>query len=178
MFFCNSTFSLKMRRAVAMKSEYAQAGVDYTLIQGFKDQMVAVGRQTVNFPLRYQVRVESELPHAHGAVFKYDSNYQPLWVKTQEGLGNLNWIAEWMYQFSGTGRSYYDVIARAAALIIAIDVISHGAMPVVWTDEVAAGDSEWFQDNIRSSDYAKAVTRFAKRLVWLYQLENHRRYGI
>ena len=137
------------------KGEYAQAGVDYTLIQGFKDQMVAVGQRTLEFPNRREVHVIPDIPHAHGAIFQYRGIESHLWVKTQEGLGNLNWIAEWMYEFSGARRTYYDVVARAAALIVVIDVISQGGMPVVWTDEVAAGDSEWFNDNVRSGDYAR-----------------------
>lgn len=136
-----------------MKSEYAQAGVDYTLIQGFKDAMSAIGKNTLSFPWRQEVRLERDMPHAHGAVYEYAGRCKRYkWVQVTEGLGNLNWIAEWMYQH--TGKSYYEVIARAAGLIIVIDVITQGAMPVVWTDHVAAGDSEWFHDQWRSWDYA------------------------
>ena len=34
------------------------------------------------------------------------------------------------------------------------DLIACGAMPVIYLDEVAAGDSEWFQDDKRSKDLA------------------------
>ncbi|MEK7067500.1 MAG: AIR synthase-related protein, partial [Patescibacteria group bacterium] len=64
----------------------------------------------------------------------------------------------------GDGRSHYDIIARAAALLIAIDVISQGAMPVIWTDEVAAGDSDWFQDEQRSQDYANGCFAICQEL--------------
>jgi phosphoribosylformylglycinamidine cyclo-ligase len=75
---------------------------------------------------------------------------------TQEGLGNKNWIAEWMYQHAGTGRTYYEGIGIDTALMAANDVICQGALPVIYTDEVAAGDSEWFMDERRSHDLAES----------------------
>jgi phosphoribosylformylglycinamidine cyclo-ligase len=77
-----------------------------------------------------------------------------MWCNTQEGLGNKNWIAEWMYQNEGKGKTYYDQIAIDSALMAVNDVIAQGAMPVVYTDEVAAGDSEWFADEKRANDLA------------------------
>jgi len=81
---------------------------------------------------------------------------------TQEGLGNKNWIAEWMYQRAGTGRTYYEGIGIDAALMAANDVICQGALPVIYTDEVAAGDSEWFKDEKRSRDLAESFYRACK----------------
>ena len=145
-----------------MTSEYAQAGVNYQKIEPFKQVMVRAGKETLKFPNSRKVYVYEEVIHSHGAVFSYNGNEPHIWCKTQEGLGNLNWIAEWMYM--NTGKSYYDVIARAAALIIAIDVIAQGAMPVIWTDEVAAGDSEWFEDEKRRNDYAKGCVDICREL--------------
>ncbi len=143
-------------------SEYAQAGVDYKKIEPFKQAMVEVGKKTVTFPNERDVFIFKNVMHAHGAVFEYRGTSTHAWCKTQEGLGNLNWIAELMYQL--TGKSYYDTIGRAAALLIAIDVISQGAIPVIWTDEVAAGDSEWFEDKQRSDDYAKGCYEVCKEI--------------
>ncbi len=67
-----------------------------------------------------------------------------------------------MYQ--RTGKSYYKEIARAAALLIAIDVIAQGALPVIWTDEVAAGDSEWLKDETRRNDYAEGCVDVCEEL--------------
>jgi len=39
------------------------------------------------------------------------------------------------------------------------DVICQGALPVIYTDEVAAGDSEWFMDEKRSRDLAESFYR-------------------
>ncbi|TSC77243.1 MAG: phosphoribosylformylglycinamidine cyclo-ligase [Parcubacteria group bacterium Gr01-1014_31] len=137
---------------MANPSEYAEAGVDYGKIAPFKRAMQAVGRRTLEFPRRHHVVVE---PMAHGATYYFTGSFAHAWVQTTEGLGNKNWIAEWMRLFAGTGRSYYQGIGIDTALMAVNDVIAQGAMPVVYTDEVAAGDSAWFEDEPRSRDLAE-----------------------
>ena len=110
-----------------------------------------MGKTTSTFPNRRGVYIDEDVLHSHGAVYEYRGNLPHMWCKTQEGLGNKNWIAEWMYQFSGTGRTYHEGIGIDAALMIVNDLIAQGAMPVVYTDEVAAGDSEWFGDEKRAA---------------------------
>ena len=144
---------------MAGKSEYAQAGVDYTKIEPFKRAMVEVGKKTLTFPNRREVFIDEKVLHSHGAIYEYRGNLSHLWCKTQEGLGNKNWVAEWMYQFSGTGRTFYEGIGIDAALMAVNDVIAQGAIPVVYTDEVAAGDSEWFEDEKRSRDLASGYLK-------------------
>ena len=136
------------------QSAYARAGVDYTKIEPFKHAMIAAGKQTVSFPNKRDVYINSEVMHSHGGVFEYRGKEQHLWCNTQEGLGNKNWIAEWMYQHAGTGKTYYEGIGVDAALMAVNDVIAQGALPIVYTDEVAAGDSEWFADEKRAQDLA------------------------
>jgi phosphoribosylformylglycinamidine cyclo-ligase len=138
------------------KYEYAKAGVDYTKIEPFKMAMVQAGRRTLKFPNKRDVYIEEESLGTHGVVFRYRGTKPHLWCKTQEGLGNKNWIAEWMYQHAGTGRAYYEGIGIDTALMAANDVICQGALPVIYTDEVAAGDSEWFMDEKRSQDLAES----------------------
>lgn len=138
------------------KSEYAQAGVDYTKIEPFKRAMIETCRRTLSFPLRRDVEVSVG---EHGAIFEYVGSHDHKWGQTQEGLGNKNWIAEWMYQNAGTGRTYYEGIGIDSALMAVNDLIAQGAMPVVYTDEVAAGDSEWFQDEKRAKDLAESFCR-------------------
>ena len=141
------------------KSEYAEAGVDYTKIEPFKMAMVRAGKRTLDFPNKRGVYVEPESVGAHGVVYQYRGTLPHLWCMTQEGLGNKNWIAEWMYQHAGTGRTYYEGIGIDTALMAANDVICQGALPVIFTDEVAAGDSEWFMDERRSHDLAESFYR-------------------
>lgn len=139
-----------------MTKEYAQAGVDYEKIEPFKMAMVKVGKQTLKFPHARGVYIDEGSLGAHGVVFEYRGSHPHLWCKTQEGLGNKNWIAEWMYQHAGTGRTFYEGIGIDTALMAANDVICQGALPVIYTDEVAAGDSEWFMDEKRSQDLAES----------------------
>ncbi|MAG12626.1 hypothetical protein CL630_02320 [bacterium] len=135
--------------------EYAKAGVDYTKIEPFKHAMVETGKKTLSFPNRRGVFINKDVLHAHGAVFEHIGDDAPIWCQTQEGLGCKNWIAEWMYQNAGTERTYYEYIGVDAALMAVNDLIAQGAMPVVYTDEVAAGDSEWFEDEKRNRDLAQ-----------------------
>ena len=137
-------------------SEYAAAGVDYAKIEPFKMAMVRAGKRTLALPNRRGVYVDRESVGAHGAVFEYRGGQPHIWCMTQEGLGNKNWIAEWMYQHAGTGKTYYEGIGIDTALMAANDVICQGALPVIYTDEVAAGDSEWFQDEERSRVLAES----------------------
>lgn len=146
------------------QSEYAKAGVDYTKLEPFKHAMIAAGKQTVTFPNKRDVYINSDVLHSHGGVFEYRGSEKHLWCNTQEGLGNKNWIAEWMYQNDGTGKTYYDQIAIDTALMAVNDVIAQGAMPVVYTDEVAAGDSEWFADEKRASDLARGFLNICKEV--------------
>jgi len=147
-----------------MAREYAKAGVDYTKIEPFKQAMVEMGKRTLTFPNRRNVFINEEVLYAHGAIYEYRGSLPHIWCKTQEGLGNKNWIAEWMYQFAGTGRTYYEGIGIDTALMAVNDVIAQGAMPVVYTDEVAAGDSEWFEDEQRSKDLAFGYFKVCERV--------------
>ncbi|MBN2368885.1 MAG: hypothetical protein JXO72_00185 [Vicinamibacteria bacterium] len=144
------------------KSEYAKAGVDYTKIEPFKMAMVGAGKRTLKFPNKRGVYIEPESLGAHGVVFRYRGAKSHFWCMTQEGLGNKNWIAEWMYQHAGTGKTYYEGIGVDTALMAANDVICQGALPVIFTDEVAAGDSEWFMDERRSRDLAESFYQACK----------------
>ncbi len=138
------------------KSEYAKAGVDYSKIEPFKHEMIKVGKRTLTFPNHRDVFVDEEILHAHGAVYRYEGKLPHVWGKTTEGLGNKNWIAEWMYQFADTGRTYYEGIGIDNGLMAVNDLIAQGLLPVIYTDEVAAGDSEWFTDKKRSKDLAES----------------------
>jgi len=135
------------------KSAYARAGVDYTTMEPFKMAMIEAGRKTLKFPNKRGIFINEDATHAHGAVFEYRGRESHIWCKTQEDLGNKNWIAEWMYE--RTGKTYYDAIAIDAALIVVNDVIAQGAMPVVFTDQLEASESAWYADEKRAKDLAK-----------------------
>ena len=130
---------------------YAKAGVDYRKIVPFKKIMKEVSQKTVSFPLSRDVLVT---PAAHGARAEYRGTKHPhAWLIVQEGLGNKNWITAWMEQ-QGWHGNYFSV-AIDNALTAVNDLIAHGAMPVIYTDMVEAGDSEWFEDKERADDLAR-----------------------
>lgn len=133
------------------RGEYAQAGVDYAKIAPFKRAMVEVAKKTARFPERRNVFVRTDLLHAHGGVYEYRGKNPHLWCQTTEGLGNKNWIAEWMAENTGSGKTYYEGIPIDSALMAVNDCIAQGAMPVAYTDEVAAGDDDWFQNEKRAA---------------------------
>ena len=146
------------------QSEYAKSGVDYTKLEPFKQKMIAAGKKTTSFPNKRGVYINRDVLHSHGGIFEYKGDLPHLWCNTQEGLGNKNWIAEWMYLHDGTGRTHYDSIAIDTALMMVNDVIAQGAMPVVFTDEVAVGDSEWFTDEKKVQDLADGFVKICEEV--------------
>jgi phosphoribosylformylglycinamidine cyclo-ligase len=147
-----------------MKSEYAKSGVDYTVMEPFKMTMIAAGKKTLSFPEQRDVYISQDVMHSHGAVFEYRGTEKHMWCQTQEGLGNKNWVAEWMYENSGTGKTYHDQIAIDVALMSANDCVAQGAMPVVFTDHIEANSSEWFADEKRAKDLADGFLKICKEV--------------
>ena len=149
-------------KKIKPKSEYAKAGVDYTVMEPFKMAMIVAGKKTLKFPNKRGVFINKDATHAHGAVFEYRGKESIIWCQTQEDLGNKNWIAEWMYQ--KTGKSYYESIAIDTALIVVNDVIAQGAMPVVFTDQLEASSSDWYADKKRAKDFAAGFLKICKEV--------------
>lgn len=146
------------------QSEYAKAGVDYSVMEPFKQAMIACGKRTTSFPNIRNVFINTDVMHSHGAVFEYKGKEDHIWCHTQEDLGNKNWIAEWMYQNAGTGRTYYEGIGIDTALMVVNDVIAQGAMPVVFTDQIEVGDSSWFGDKKRSEVLAESFYKICEEV--------------
>lgn len=144
------------------KSAYAKAGVDYSVMEPFKMAMIETGKKTLTFPNKRGVYINKEATHAHGAVFGYRGKKSHIWCKTQEDLGNKNWVAEWMYE--RTSKTYYDAIAVDTALIVVNDVIAQGALPVVFTDQLEASDSEWYSDEKRARDFADGLLEICEEV--------------
>lgn len=135
-------------------SEYAEF-VDYTKIKSFKEAMVAMGRRTVNFLERWGVKV-----NPNTGAFHFPESFGSHGFKNvTEGLGNKNWIAGWMEKYSGMNQTFLDGIGIDTMLMAINDVIAFGAMPVVYTDEVASGRSEWFYDRTRVQGLTESYYR-------------------
>ncbi|MBM3257038.1 MAG: hypothetical protein FJY98_01780 [Candidatus Liptonbacteria bacterium] len=148
-----------------MQSEYAKAGVDYVQMEPFKQHMVRAGRKTLKFPEKRGVFITEEATGAHGAVFEYRGNQSHIWCQTQEDLGNKNWIAEWMRQFSGDKhKTYYDAIAIDTAMMTVNDCLAQGALPVVFTDQIEASNSAWYSDENRARDLAAGFLKICEEV--------------
>jgi len=133
---------------------YAEAGVDSGKIAEFKKIMREVGRKTMRFPEKRGVFLSQSITHAHGAIYEYRGNPSYLCVQTQEGLGKKNWIAEFMYRYRASGKTYHRGIGIDTALMAVNDCVAHGAMPVIFTDKIAAPRSDWYADLDRARDLA------------------------
>jgi len=118
----------------------------------------------LKFPEKRGVFINQEATHAHGAVFEYKGNLPHIWCKTQEDLGNKNWIAEWMYANEGSGKTYYDSIAVDTALMTVNDVIAQGALPVVFTDQIEASCSDWYADEKKANDLANGFLKICEEV--------------
>jgi phosphoribosylformylglycinamidine cyclo-ligase len=141
---------------------YAQlGGVNYSELQGFKDQMVRVARRTRRFAYRKNHSWGEVIPLAHGVYL--NTGFENGVVITLEGLGNKNWIAEWMYMNNLVGGSRYDLIAQDVIMMALNDNIAHGSVPMVLLDEVSAKTSTWFADARRSKDFADGVYKICKQ---------------
>lgn len=130
-----------------MPGAYAEAGVDYTRLQPFKDKIKMMGQRTLTFPNKRHVYVQ---PSAHCGRWRYQGAHGHDWGSTMEGLGNRNWLAEWMYMFAGTGRTYYEGVGIDTILMATNDLIADGFMPVCYLDLVVVGDDGWFLDEQRA----------------------------
>lgn len=139
-----------------MSDAYAQAGVNYHNLQPFKDRIRTMAALTLSFPNARQVYVESD---DHGSTWWYQGIHNHRWGGCIEGLGNKNWLAEWMYMFAGTGRTYYEGIGIDTILMATNDLIAQGAMPVVYHDLVVVGDDTWFLDNVRAQTLLDSMFR-------------------
>lgn len=140
---------------MTMGREYAAAGVDYGKIDPFKAAMTEVGARTREFPAGRGVRVYGD------GAFEYMGNGRPRWRQVTEGLGNKNWIAEWMYQATGDARHFAGIWTDTVMMAV-VDLLRGGALPVVYTDEVAAGSSEWFADAVRREVLAAGLYEVCK----------------
>ena len=96
-------------------NEYAKAGVDPNKVRVFERVMKGIAQRTRYFPESRKVMVTQM---AHSAGFQYVGSKKHSWGTTKEGLGNKNWLAEWMYKF-GDMKPHYQEIRIDVVLIAA-----------------------------------------------------------
>ena len=148
-----------------VKSEYAASGVDYTKIEPFKMAMVRAGKRTLHSRTAGAC-LSTESAWAPTAPF-IDIGRQSLSLVHDPGRPGKQELDRGMDVSACRDREdYYEGIGIDTALMAANDVICQGALPVIFTDEVAAGDSEWFGDEKRSHDLAESFYQACEMCGW------------
>lgn len=137
-----------------MPGAYAEAGVDYSHLQPFKDKIKAMAARTQDFPARRGVVARAS---AHCGRYRYTGTHDHEFGATIEGLGNKNWVAEWMYKHAGTSRTYYEGIGIDMLMMATNDLIADGFMPVCYLDLVVVGNDSWFLDERRADDFIESL---------------------
>ena len=148
--------------------EYAAAGVDYRKLQGFKNKISEAAKSIRHLPNARGVFIEEDVPHAHGGIYEYRAQhpFNPhKWCQTVEGLGNKDWIAAWMQRFGGDRNLALELWRNAAycnVMMAVNDNIANGAMPVAYSDEIAAGRDDWFMDEERANHFIEGLIEGCK----------------
>lgn len=142
---------------VKEKGEYHQV-VNYNEAKVLREAMQKMGERTLGFPNERDVFVDKSSIGGHGALYSYEGPFRPKWNQVTEVLGNQNFLAELMYQ--ETGESYYEAIGNNFAQIIVYDVLP--ALPVIFTDEIAANSYTWGTDPQRRRDFIEGLYQACK----------------
>jgi len=141
---------------------YKDSGVDYGLMDKFKRVAQNVAQKTsINSKYGFKV-VEWSRGESVFLIEETDS-YRGHVI---EGLGTKNLMADEMYLL--TGKSYYEQVAQDCVAMIVNDMITLGAMPLSIAMYLAAGDSDWFEDEIRYQDLINGWKKACdlSRCVW------------
>ena len=124
---------------------YAQAGVDYDLIDPLK---VSAQRAAATTAVHLASHGFSEVKASRGES-AYVVDVGPFYIASIiECLGSKALVADEMARL--TGKSYYDSIAQDTIAMAVNDLITVGATPLVVQAYWAAGGSEWFGDAARA----------------------------
>ena len=124
---------------------YAQAGVDYELIDPLK---VAAQRAAAATAAHLAPHGFSEVVASRGES-AYVVDIGPFYLASVvECLGSKALVADEMHTL--TGRSYYEGIAQDTIAMAVNDLITVGATPLVVQAYWAAGGSDWFSNTERA----------------------------
>lgn len=137
-------------RSVTERDQYAQAGVDYAVVDPGK---LLAQRAAAETGSHLAARGASELAASRGeSAYVIDVGDRYLATVT-EALGTKNLVADAVRAYAG--RSFYDAIARDAVATIMNDLATVGARPLCLTAYWGAGSSAWFEDRERMADLVR-----------------------
>jgi phosphoribosylformylglycinamidine cyclo-ligase len=132
------------------KMTYAGVGVDYDAMDPFKRMAQQAGRETALNIIRLNNGEFREFEMSRGESAYLIETAESFFAHVEEGLGTKNLVADEMYQL--TGKTYYDQIAQDTVAMIVNDMITLGALPLSVAMHLAAGHSDWFNDEKRCRD--------------------------
>lgn len=126
---------------------YSGAGVDYEPIDSFKRLAQLAGSKTAKNIKRLGLKA---VEGSRGESVYLIETPDCYLAHVEEGLGTKNLVADAMERL--TSKSYYNHIAQDTVAMIVNDMITLGALPVSIAMHLAAGSSDWFQDETRSRE--------------------------
>jgi phosphoribosylformylglycinamidine cyclo-ligase len=135
---------------MADKVTYAGVGVSYDAMDPFKRMAQLAGRETAANISCLNNGEFRELEMSRGESVYLVEAAKSYFAHVEEGLGTKNLVADEMYRL--TGISYYDQIAQDTVAMIVNDMITLGALPISIAMHLAAGESQWFEDEKRCRD--------------------------
>lgn len=127
---------------------YAGTGVSYDAMDPFKRMAQLAARETAGNLARLNGGEFREFEPSRGESAYLIETPDSFLAQVEEGLGTKNLVADRMYEL--TGKSYYDQIAQCTVAMIVNDLVTLGAMPLSVAMHLAAGTSDWFEDEIRT----------------------------
>ena len=151
------------------KMTYAGVGVDYDAMDPFKRMAQLAGRETAR-----------ELDHLGFSEVEWSRGESCYLVKTPfgyigfvvEGLGTKSLVADALRrladQMGSPGKTYYDNVAQCNAAMAFNDMITLGALPFVYGQYLAVGESIWFNNEARCRELIEGTKRACKlaRCTW------------
>ena len=114
-----------------MAMTYRKSGVNYTLMDDFKNACIKAGKSSPQ-------------------LIEYEDYYL---IDVLEGIGSLSQLADDIY--NKTGKDFYYQVGWGNAATIINDLIATGATPLNLKLFVAAGNEKWFKDKKRWKNLIK-----------------------
>ena len=149
---------------------YEGTGVNYKAMDPFKREAQLAGRETAGNISRFGF---SEVEWSRGESCHLVETPWGYIGFVVEGLGTKILVADALCQLATevgtlTGKTYYDQLAQCNAAMAFNDLITLGALPVVYGQYLAVGESGWFNNEARRRELIEGTKRacMSARCVW------------
>jgi phosphoribosylformylglycinamidine cyclo-ligase len=132
------------------KLDYAAAGVNYDVLDGFKRYCQQAAATTTPALSRHGFSEPQAIRGESCYLIETPNEYL---AHVEEALGTKVMVADAMFKL--TGKSYYGNVAIDDVSTIVNDLCASGALPVTVAMYAAVGDDVFFSDQTRSRDLAQ-----------------------